>query len=105
MRYLPLAMVLGLVTLLSAPAFAQKPSSDDELHDKVIARLDADREVKGGGIDVEVKDGVVTLRGKIREEKQKVKAERIARKVAGVKQVVNELQAEFGAPGSAKPPK
>jgi len=105
MRYLPLAMVLGLVTLLSAPAFAQKPSSDDELHDKVIARLAADRDVKGGGIDVEVKDGVVTLRGKIREEKQKVKAERIARKVAGVKQVVNELQAEFGAPGSAKPPK
>jgi osmotically-inducible protein OsmY len=105
MRYLPLAMVLGLVTLLSAPALAQKPSSDDELHDKVIARLAADRDVKGGGIDVEVKDGVVTLRGKIREEKQKVKAERIARKVAGVKQVVNELQAEFGAPGSAKPPK
>ena len=91
MRYLPLAMVLGLVTLLSAPAFAQKPSSDDELHDKVIARLAADREVKGGGIDVEVKDGVVTLRGKIREEKQKVKAERIARKVAGVKQVVNNI--------------
>jgi len=100
MRYLPLAMVLGLVTLLSAPAFAQKPSSDDELHDKVIARLAADRDVKGGGIDVEVKDGVVTLRGKIREEKQKVKAERITRKVQGVKQVVNELQVEFG---SAKP--
>jgi osmotically-inducible protein OsmY len=107
MRYLSLAIVLGLA-VLSAPAFAQKPSSDDELHDKVIARLAADRDVKGGGIDVEVKDGVVTLSGKIREQRQKVKAERIARKVPGVKQVINRLQAEFGAPpdeGAAKPSK
>jgi osmotically-inducible protein OsmY len=94
---------LGCVAALAAP---QKPLTDDEIHDKVMARLAADRDVKGGGIEVDVKDGVVTLSGKVREESQKLKAERIARKVQGVKQVVNNLVVEFGAqPGGAKPEK
>jgi osmotically-inducible protein OsmY len=91
---------------VAVAASVQKPLTDDELHDKVIARLAADRDVKGGGLDVEVKDGVVTLNGKVREEAQKVKAERITRKVQGVKQVVNQLVVEFGAqPGAGKPAK
>jgi osmotically-inducible protein OsmY len=43
----------------------------------------------------------VTLRGKVREEKQKVKAERDTKKVKGVKQVVNDLTLELG---SSAPP-
>jgi osmotically-inducible protein OsmY len=42
-------------------------------------------------MEVEVKDGVVTLRGKVEYDQQKVKAEKLARKVAGVKHVNNEL--------------
>jgi osmotically-inducible protein OsmY len=42
-------------------------------------------------MEVEVKDGVVTLRGKVEYEQQKLKAEKVARKVPGVKQVNNEL--------------
>ena len=108
MRLLSVVTVVGLLLAVAAAAAVQKPLTDDELHDKVIARLAADRDVKGGGLDVEVKDGVVTLRGKVREEAQKVKAERITRKVQGVKQVVNELQVEFGSQpggGGAKPAK
>jgi len=101
MRLLSVVTVLGFLLAIAAAASVQKPLTDDELHDKVIARLAADRDVKGGGLDVEVKDGVVTLRGKVREESQKLKAERVTRKVQGVKQVVNELQVEFGAPPSA----
>ena len=108
MRLLSVVTVVGFLLGVAAAASVQKPLTDDELHDKVIARLAADRDVKGGGLDVEVKDGVVTLRGKVREEAQKVKAERITRKVQGVKQVVNELQVEFGAQpaaGGEKPAK
>jgi osmotically-inducible protein OsmY len=106
MRLLYVVTVVGFLLSVAAAASVQKPLTDDELHDKVIARLAADLDVKGGGLDVEVKDGVVTLKGKVREEAQKSKAERITRKVQGVKQVVNQLQVEFGAQpaaGAGKP--
>ncbi len=106
MRLLTLAALLSCLVIAAVPAVAQKPLTDDEIHDKVRERLAADRDVKGGGIEVDVQNGVVTLRGKVREEKQKTKAERITRKVQGVKQVVNELQVEFGSqPAGAKPSK
>lgn len=85
------------MALLVAPAVAQENPSDDEIYDKVRDRLATNRDVKGGGIEVEVKDGVVYLRGKVVEQKQKNKAEQVAKKVKGVKKVVNELQAEIPA--------
>jgi osmotically-inducible protein OsmY len=48
--------------------------------------------VKGGAIDVTVKNGAVVLKGKVEEEKQKSKAEKIAKKVSGVKSVENDIQ-------------
>jgi hypothetical protein len=105
MRLLSLFAVLGLVVAVGVPALAEKPPTDDELHDRVMQRLASDRDVKGGGLEVDVKDGVVTLRGTVREQKQKDKAERITKKVRGVKQVVNEIKVEFGShPHSAQPP-
>jgi len=103
MRLLTLITVLGVLIVMAAPVLAQKVLTDDEIHDKVMQRLAADRDVKGGGLDVNVKEGVVTLTGKVREEKQKTKAEHIVRKVQGVKQVINNLTVEFGA--QAKPAK
>jgi len=47
--------------------------------------------VKGGALQVEVKQGVVTLSGAVEQDKQKEKAEKIAKKVKGVKQVVNNI--------------
>ncbi len=92
-----LSLILAAVVLSAAPVLAQKQITDDQIHDRVMERLAADRDVKGGGIDVEVANGVVTLRGKVREEKQKVKAERDTKKVKGVKQVVNDLTLELGS--------
>lgn len=94
-------MALAVLLVVGRPMFADNKISDDQIHDHVLQRLASDRDVKGGGIDVEVKDGVVTLRGKVREDKQKARAERIVKKVKGVKQVVNQLQTE--APQTARP--
>jgi osmotically-inducible protein OsmY len=87
----------ALLLSAAAPVFAQQQITDDQIHDRVMQRLAADRDVKGGGIDVEVSNGVVTLRGKVHEARQKEKAERVTKKVKGVKQVVNELKLELGS--------
>jgi osmotically-inducible protein OsmY len=92
--------VLAISTLLAcAIVFAQtKPDNDDRIYDQVRQKLVADRDVRGGGLEVDVKDGVVTLRGALREEKQKQKAEKIAKKVKGVNKVVNEISVKPAAP-------
>ncbi len=75
-----------------APARSNKVVTDDTIHDTVIRKLAGDSVVKGAAFDVEVKQGVVTLRGKVETEKQKAKAERLTKKLDGVKSVSNELQ-------------
>lgn len=87
---------LSLAALLVAacaplPA-AKKPATDDAIVDTVKRKLATDAIVKGGALDVDAKDGVVVLKGKVAAQKQKDKAERIARKVNGVKSVDNQLQ-------------
>lgn len=97
-KRLLLPFVLLLTLLTPAPA-ADKPVSDDFLVDTIRQKLAADTTVKGGAIEVVVKDGAVTLKGAVAEDKQKNKAERIAKGVHGVKSVSNELKIE--RPGAA----
>ena len=52
--------------------------------------------MRGGGFEVIVKNGVVTLRGQVHTEKAKEKAEKITKKVKGVVSVDNQLKI-FGA--------
>ena len=77
----------------TAPA-AQKNVTDDYINDSVRQKLAADALVKGGDLNVDVKDGVVTISGKVHDVKQKDKAERLAKKVNGVKSVVNKITIE-----------
>jgi hypothetical protein len=86
----PLVMMFALL----APAFSAPPATDDYITDSVRQKLAADQVVKGGAIDVDVKDGVVTLKGKVQEPKQKAKADKLAKKVRGVKSVVNDITIE-----------
>jgi osmotically-inducible protein OsmY len=81
-----------ILTLLFAfgPSLAAQ-SSDDKIHDQVIMNLARDPDVKGNKLTVEVKDGVVTLQGEVSQEKFRQKAERLTKKVKGVKSVVDEL--------------
>jgi osmotically-inducible protein OsmY len=69
-------------------------ATDDYINDAVKQKLAADTVVKGGGLEVTVKDGVVTLSGKVSESRQKDKAGSIAKKVHGVKSVVNNIKVE-----------
>lgn len=73
-------------------SFADKRISDDLIYDNVKRRLAEDSEVKGGGLDIDVKQGVVTLRGKLETQRQIDKAARLTKKVNGVKKVINEIQ-------------
>ena len=99
------AFFVVLAGSLAAPAFvsqlaAQSPtqttaptkhSVDDRIYDEVRRKLADDIDVKGAGIDVGVKDGAVTLSGKVHTERGKEKAEKLTKKTKGVTSVVNNL--------------
>jgi len=85
-----LSVMLSLALFGSAMA-AEKLTSDDAIYDYVRRKLASDQIVKGGGLQVDVKQGAVTLRGTVEEQKQKERAAKLAKKVAGVKSVDNQL--------------
>lgn len=80
-------LVLQTLCLAKDPAKV----TDDTITDQVMIKLADDPVVKGGALKVDVKDGVVTLSGSVEMDKQKDKAERVAKKVKGVKKVVNNI--------------
>ena len=92
-KRIALSFVL-FMNLLAIAVAADKPITDDYISDSVRQKLAGDSVVKGGAIEVEVKNGAVTLKGKVQEPKQRAKAERLAKRVKGVKSVANNLQIE-----------
>jgi osmotically-inducible protein OsmY len=83
--------LLAILALAAGAWAAEKHFSDDQIYDLVRRKLADDVVVKGAGMEVEVKDGVVTLKGKVEYDQQKEKAGKLTRKVSGVKQVDNQL--------------
>jgi len=86
--------VLLLLVMVLAPLCAEKqqqPLTDYIITDNVRVKLASDQDVGGMKIDVEVHSGTVTLLGKVRTDKQRVKAEKLAKKVKGVNGVTNKL--------------
>jgi osmotically-inducible protein OsmY len=74
--------------------------SDRELTRRVEMALDSDRYVYAEHVVVTSADGVVTLQGLVADESDLQGAIRIARRVGGVKSVVDELEIEdFGTRG------
>ncbi len=89
MRFLSLMMML-LLTLM--PVVAEKaPLTDDHIYDQVRIKIANDREIGGNVIEVKVDGGAVELSGKVRTDKQKSRAEKVAKKVKGVKSVTNKI--------------
>lgn len=80
--------------LCGALLLGQGTPQDDKLYDHVRMKLAENVDVNGGGIEVEVHDGAVVLKGKVQRERQKQKAEQVAKKVKGVKSVTNQLVVE-----------
>jgi osmotically-inducible protein OsmY len=88
-----LSVLLIFCFLFSAVAFsAQKTLTDDQIYDNVRRRLANDPDVKGGTFQVDVKDGVVTVKGVVERQKQKDRAESIIKKTKGVTGVNNQIQ-------------
>jgi osmotically-inducible protein OsmY len=93
-----LLAVVFLISGMSAPSVLlarQKGGGgdpDDRISDQVRMRLATDQDVKGGALDVTVKNGVVVIKGRVDSDKGKNKATHLAKKVKGVKEVDNELQ-------------
>ncbi len=83
---------LGL--LAASSLWAQKKASDGTIYDMVRVRLANDADVKGGGLEVDVKDGVVTVKGRVATEKARTKIDKIVKKVKGVTEVVNQVKVE-----------
>jgi len=71
---------------------ADKVVNDNLIIDQVRIRLSGDAEVKGGALQVDSKQGVVTLTGTVETSRQKDKATKLAKKIKGVKQVINNLE-------------
>jgi len=78
-----------LLFLAALPVLAASP--DDVLYDQIRRKLANDQIVQGGAIEVEVKGGVVTLKGNILSEKAKQRATKLAKEFKSVKSVDNKL--------------
>ena len=88
-------LIAALILVAGACLAAEKPPvNDDMITNQVMLKLSGDAIVKGGALKVDVKDGVVTLAGSVAQEKQKERATKLAHKVKGVKQVVNNITIE-----------
>ena len=83
--------LLLLFVLAGACLAKSEPLNDNVIADQVMIKLSGDQVVKGGALKVDVKNGVVTLNGLVDEPKAKERAEKLTRKVKGVKQVINNL--------------
>jgi len=86
-----LVLLTAFILLAGACMAADKSVSDDKIWDQVSIKLTGDPIAKGGAFKVEVHEGVVTLSGPAETERQKDRAGKLAKKVPGVKQVVNNL--------------
>src|SRR5436190_20806029 len=84
---------LLVITLAVAMMIAQqKAGADDRIFDDVRQRLASNADVRGAALEVTVKDGVVTIKGRVHTDKGRKKATEIAKKVKGVVNVDNQLK-------------
>jgi osmotically-inducible protein OsmY len=69
-----------------------KELTDIQLRDALLNELDKDPKVTSTEIGVGVSHGVITLTGYVHTDVERREAERVARKVAGVLDVANDIQ-------------
>ena len=88
-----IALALLACFLLYTFALAKDPPvvTDDTISDQVRINLASDKVVGVLPFEVSVKNGVVTLTGTVDQSNQRARAEKVAKKVKGVKSVVNNI--------------
>ena len=88
-----------VLTMITGPAMVAGAADtkigqkvdDTAIHTKVKAKLGTEHAKNLVRVNVDVKDGVVELKGTVPTEADKAEAERLARATDGVKEVKNEL--------------
>lgn len=86
----------------ASPGGVASAINDAQITAKVNTGLSVDHRLSATGVTVDAVQGVVTLKGKVPSEEARSRATDIARHVAGVTEVRNELAVEQpGAPGVA----
>jgi len=86
--------VHGLADEIEVRYSSDAETSDDEIARRAINVLSWDSVVPSNAIQVTVRDGLVTLTGKVNWNYQKNSAERDIRKLAGVRAVVSNIEIE-----------
>ncbi len=89
-RYVFRLAILSLAAL--APTAVR--ADDQEIAQQIVEKLQAEKQagtLKGFSIDLSVEEGTVWLSGRVTNPDQQAKALDIARRIPGVKQVVNDL--------------
>jgi BON domain len=98
--------MLTLATCWQSAAQAD-PQQDKQIAQEAIQRLQAEKKaggLKGFSLDLQVEEGTLWLSGRVANKDQQDKALDIARRVPGVKQVVNDLSiAAPATPATVKP--
>jgi len=83
---------LAIMLVTAGPAIAQGDAAADAATTAAVkTKLLGDTKVAGLNIDVDTKDNVVTLTGKVKTAAERTEAVRLARTTTGVKSVVNKL--------------
>ena len=89
-----LIIVLGALLALSS-ANCERRSGDDSVITAVVkSKLAVDNETSSANINVDTRNGVVTLTGVVTTQANKEQAERIARNTEGVTRVINNITVE-----------
>ena len=98
-RLAALTLALGYAAALaaaaacasSAPARPETPRSDAEITAAVKAQLATDTKINPFAVEVDTRNGMVTLSGRVPDAEERERAERLARGVAGVRGIINLL--------------
>jgi osmotically-inducible protein OsmY len=93
----PVLLVLGIAAVTPVMEGCRSNQSvstqisDSSITAAVKAKLVGDKDVKGRNVDVNTEEGIVYLMGRVNSQAEKAEAERLARTVDGVRDVVNHL--------------
>ena len=71
--------------------------SDQDIERDIVAELAWEPDIQSTDIAVKVKDGIATLTGFVRSYSEKYQAEQVAKRVLGVRAVVNDLEVKLAS--------
>ena len=92
----PTAATSRLNTIVVTAKREQDPADDEKLESEVQAALQADPFFYDEHVTVTINKGVLTLHGIVFDDWDLRNAVRIARRVPGVKRVINDLEIKLG---------